>query len=428
MTISQINEINLWNDLYCQCYRSDIMQTWAYGSAVEACISWHPKRLLIENGGRPIAIAQILERDISCEAKIIRIQHGPLFIKNGFNEDSVLKVLSKLKQYFVDERGYYLHLSPCLYEGDLTSEQIERLGYQQSFEVLWASVKIDLTQDKEQLFKNMRRKWRNPLKKSLELGLKFKIHNLAKDKDWFVKKYRKALEEKGFSWPSAQLVEELWNQPDIKVEIVTASYEDNPVAAMVPISYSDICFGFAAWNSEKSKDLHAHNFLIWNCILEYQSRGLHWFDLGGIDPINLPGITKFKRNIGGIEYRLVGNFEAIPAGFSRKLQDSELIELRGDILFGQRLPRAIKVSEENVSDQVKSILQNFISHNLKLDIAVDESVSLVDGGIIDSLSMVTLIQILQDTFEIKISPNEITIDNFDNIASLSSLIKSKLHQ
>ena len=42
--------------------------------------------------------------------------------------------------------------------------------------------------------------------------------------------------------------------------------------------------------------------------------GYHWFDLGGINEKLTPGITHFKRGLGGKEYTLIGEYEACPQG------------------------------------------------------------------------------------------------------------------
>ena len=39
--------------------------------------------------------------------------------------------------------------------------------------------------------------------------------------------------------------------------------------------------------------------------------GYHWFDLGGINEESTPGITHFKRGLGGKEYALIGEFGSV---------------------------------------------------------------------------------------------------------------------
>ena len=425
MKISPIIEQNKWEDLFKDSFRTDIMQTWAYGEAVNSCIQWEPIRYLIEDKQGAAAIAQILIKEIPLIGKVVRIQHGPLFNNKNFSSGRAVAILDFLKQYYVDENGCYLHLTPCLFDNDLPAAWFRQTGFSPSNESIWASVRIDLKMEPEQIRRNMKRKWRNPLKKSLEVGLEFEICDSKEERDIFLKNYHQAAEEKGFSWPSAKLISQLWNQPGSKPEFVCAEFRGERIAMMVPMTQASTCFSFAAWNGPQSKDYHAHNFLIWNCIIEYRKRGYRWLDLGGIDHEKLPGITKFKRNTGGEEYRLAGNFEAAPSGLSERLKRGEFSGELGDILYGQRLPGGAKIAGDEVSAKVMNILQQFVSQTLNLNFELDDEISLVDGGIIDSLSLVTFIQILQEAFDIRITPNEITIENFDTAESISSMIKSK---
>lgn len=54
--------------------------------------------------------------------------------------------------------------------------------------------------------------------------------------------------------------------------------------------------------------------------------------------------------------------------------------------------------------------------------------SLVDSGMIDSLSVVTFVGQLENEFCITISMADMTLDNFDTIQLISDFIRSKLSQ
>ena len=62
------------------------------------------------------------------------------------------------------------------------------------------------------------------------------------------------------------------------------------------------------WNSDQGRKIYAHNYLTWNAILHMKREKINWFDIGGIDHIKVPGITKFKRGVNGLEYKLVGDW------------------------------------------------------------------------------------------------------------------------
>ena len=53
--------------------------------------------------------------------------------------------------------------------------------------------------------------------------------------------------------------------------------------------------------------------------------------------------------------------------------------------------------------------------------------SLIDSGMIDSLSVVTFVGRLEEAFDVTITMADMTLDNFDNIQLICELIRSKLN-
>lgn len=59
------------------------------------------------------------------------------------------------------------------------------------------------------------------------------------------------------------------------------------------------------------------------------------------------------------------------------------------------------------------------------EIQVKNNDSLFQSGILDSLNMIVLIGFIEKTFNIKIAPSEITIDNFDSVENIVSFVGRK---
>lgn len=67
-----------------------------------------------------------------------------------------------------------------------------------------------------------------------------------------------------------------------------------------------------------------------------------------------------------------------------------------------------------------------ILEGLHPDVDFETCTNLVDGGILDSFDIVTLITEINDTFDVSIAANEIIPDNFNSAEALYELILSKL--
>lgn len=414
-----------WTELFNQCPETDLQQTWAYGESVQDCIDWQPFRHVILIDHQPVAIAQTLLKTVPLLGRVARIQHGPLFLLPGKPAQMVVAI-KKLRQHWVDDQQATLHLTPAILPGNLPPDWAADCGLSPTREVLWASVRVDLTQPSEKIRTQMHRKWRKPLEKAEKSGLEIQISNAPSEFDFFLENYAEATREKGISWPSVELTRQLWVHAQPQMQVFTALKNDVRIAAMVPLVYGTTSYALVAWNGPLSAEFHAHNFLIWQVILFYKKMGLRWFDLGGIDPVQLPGITQFKRNLGGAEYRFEGNFEARPAGVLEEMTRTESLRGLGHVLPGLEMPSNGDAAQNDVAGKVLQLLSDFIRQATGYDGEIGADISLINGGLIDSLSLVSVIQSLQDAFDIEIGVTEITIDNFDSVQAISQLIKSKL--
>ena len=415
-----------WDQWLRKCREVDLQQTWEYGESVKRCIGWEPDRRLVLEGGVPVAMVQTLIKDVPILGRVARMQHGPLFLENevSFSSSRAIQAIDFLRGYWVEEEKVILHLAPCLLAGDLPVDWAEKTGFKSTNEPVWASIRMDLRLDEETLHSHLKRKWRAPLQKAEKAGLEAVWSQSESDFEWTLEKYRRQTVEKGISWPSAELTQGLWNEAKESMRMVFAEKDGERVGVLLSIAYVDSAFGLLIWESPHSRTLHAHNFLDWRSILYYQELGYRWFDLGGIDPENLPGITKFKRGTGGQEYTLSGAFEARPsgAGTGRISGEDDL----GHVLTGLRLPGQSQETGADVEDQVEALLIKFVQDTTGFDIGKDTSQSLIESGLIDSLSIISLVQALQETFDIEISFQDLTLENFDRLQLICELVQAKM--
>jgi acyl carrier protein len=72
----------------------------------------------------------------------------------------------------------------------------------------------------------------------------------------------------------------------------------------------------------------------------------------------------------------------------------------------------------------KFITEILLKRGIKAEPAPDTS--LVDSGMIDSLSVVTFVRRLEDAFDIEVTMTDMTLDNFDTIQLICDFVGRKL--
>lgn len=76
---------------------------------------------------------------------------------------------------------------------------------------------------------------------------------------------------------------------------------------------------------------------------------------------------------------------------------------------------------ETIEEQILSIVKN-ITQNETIEIKQ----SLLDEGLLDSLTTIELITKLEEQFKISIDNDELNHENFNTISNISSIIKNKI--
>ncbi len=74
-------------------------------------------------------------------------------------------------------------------------------------------------------------------------------------------------------------------------------------------------------------------------------------------------------------------------------------------------------------------LQHFISKDL-LNVAelVQPDEALLDGGLVDSLGVIRLVEFIESSFQCSIPPEDFTIENFGTIDAIASYVGNKLSE
>jgi len=142
-----------------------------------------------------------------------------------------------------------------------------------------------------------------------------------------------------------------------KLRIMIASKDCEPLGAVVWSELGETGHALFSATTVKALELECMYFLKWQEVLRLKERGLHWFDLGGIDPETAPGPTAFKAGLAGKSGKdvfFVGRFESCESLLSRVVVNgAEKVRkwLRGLRVRLHRMRRREEISHPRASDK-----------------------------------------------------------------------------
>lgn len=308
-----------WDDLLFQCNNVNLLQSWEYGEAKRNAEGWIPVRSMLVYLDKPIGVVQTLIKKIPLSRGIARINRAPLIIQTEHESsivDTAVQILRFLRYYWVEQKKMILFIAPGIVQSEISEKILNEIGFNRIDKDAWTSIIIDLYSDETVLRQSLRQKWRNLLNKSEKMGLELEIENSNDGLSFLMNRYNRMMTEKNFAGPSEKLMREIKNVTSDKssVQIMFAVKNGVRVGGIFVLGYIDTCHYLIGWNSPEGRILQSNYFLLWQAILLFKKMGYHWFDLGGINEKLTPGITHFKRGLGGKEYTLAGEYEAFPRG------------------------------------------------------------------------------------------------------------------
>jgi len=81
-----------------------------------------------------------------------------------------------------------------------------------------------------------------------------------------------------------------------------------------------------------------------------------------------------------------------------------------------------------IKDKVKKAISDIVAVSGNGEgVHIGDEDSLIDGGVIDSLGAIQLIEAFSEKFNLIFFPTELSLDNFDSINKISLFIQTKLN-
>ena len=267
--------------------------------------------------GRVVGLVQVLVREMLAFFQSIRIHRGPLWLGEEPSPSLQRAVFTALRREFPQGIVRKVSLMPEMEENADNEKMMMQSGFTKTgkgYETIW----LDLNRTTEELRTRLSANWRNHLKQAERSPLTVDITSDGREcLPWLASLCAADQKARCYRGPSVPLVIRLRNVFYKKGGVLLlramlppedGSYEASPVAGILVLRHKNTATWLIGWSGSLGRRYHAHTLLLWNAIIHLQTLGTRWFDLGGINSEHAPGITAFKRGLGGEEVALVGSF------------------------------------------------------------------------------------------------------------------------
>ena len=284
---------------------ASLQQDSAYGVAMQK-LGVPVFRAQVELDGAPVALAQFIVRQFGSLGAVALCTRGPIWLKplSPVDEAQVYAAIKKT----IPLRGLRL----VLFTPEITVGQAHGLSPWRRVLTGMSTVMLDLTPSVDSLRAQLDKRWRHRLVGGE--ASEMTIHRVGTNPSqfrWVLETEMQQRRKKGLEGLPMEFFEHyVASRAQTAKTILTlrADMGRDRIAAMMFLIHGEAAIYHVGWTTDKGRDLHVHNLLLWKAIEELKSRGIRKLDLGGVNTIRSAGIARFKMSTGGEVITLAGTY------------------------------------------------------------------------------------------------------------------------
>lgn len=206
----------------------------------------------------------------------------------------------------------YIRIYPMTHIKEYDSEWLVNEGWNRPGFVFHKSLTtiVDMEMNMESMRKRLTGKWRYYLKRSESFKHEIRRLKDGDEMDGFVKAHGEMCKEKDLKEEMSLKEIKIMNKfLEDDLFIIATCANSVFTSAWMIARFKDTAYVLRAFSTEEGKKKLASYFCLWQAIKLLKTTGCKKLEMGGIDPENNPGVTHFKRGIGGEEMKWLGEWE-----------------------------------------------------------------------------------------------------------------------
>lgn len=299
-----------WQDLLARVPKSNLLNTWGYAHAVRLHQQLMTRFGIIELDGKARGLIEIQEAGLGKLIHAVTFHRGPLWLDEPASPAEWRAFLDLYSTSFRRRPGRIRRFLPELEDTPQARALMADTGFTrvgEGYQTQW----VDLRLETNELRKALKGKWRNALNGAEKNGLTIEEDLKGVHADWLLDRYAADKAERGYGGARPKFLHQLISDlaPDDDAMILRTFDGKTPVAGILVFLHGVAATYQVGWSSDTGRKARAHHLLLWHAMTRLKSRGIDWFDLGGINPEDAEGVTRFKAGLGGKDYVTVGLYK-----------------------------------------------------------------------------------------------------------------------
>ncbi|MBN1579361.1 MAG: peptidoglycan bridge formation glycyltransferase FemA/FemB family protein [Anaerolineae bacterium] len=303
-----------WNDALSRLPGNHVLQSWEWGQ-VKSAHNWTPTRLLWEQGGKPVAAAQVLRRPLPYTPwGIMYVPKGPAL---DYASPKLLQcVLDDLERFSRRQGAIFLKIDPDTNATDVVTALTAR-GWRYSDEQIQFrnTALLDLSPTRDALLAEMKSKTRYNIRLGERKGVTI-TPGSVEDIPLFYRLYAETGHRDGFLIRPLSYYQDAW-QTFIQAgmaQMFLAQVEDEAVAGLILFRFGvKVWFMYGA-STDKHRNWMPSYVLQWHAICWAKSVGCTVYDMWGApDTLHendrLWGVWRFKQGLGARYVPHIGAYD-----------------------------------------------------------------------------------------------------------------------
>ncbi len=327
------SDTELWDAFVAASSDGHILQSSRWGQ-FKAAFDWQVARVIVEDGGRLVAGAQVLFRPLlrwgtrPLGPTVAYIPKGP--IVDWADSQAAGALLEAVHRLSCQRRAILLKIEPDLINDPTTVERLKGHSFRPSSQSVQprSTILIDLTADAETLLTGMKSKTRYNVRLAERRGVKVR-EGTADDLEVFYHLLQITSRRDGFALHSREYYNEVYCHfaPAGLAVLLLAVYQGRILAGLMAFAFGRKAWYFYGASSDEERQRMPNHLLQWKAIHWAKARGCLTYDMWGIpDEVGrapqlyqrtqartdgLWGVYRFKQGFGGEVVRYVGAYDYV---------------------------------------------------------------------------------------------------------------------